>query len=159
LHVELDIVFSADNDTGHPTEPITLTLMITASATAASLQSAEEAIKAINTIKAWKSAVKIIKLVMDAVTPIAAVCPISFFSPSFAETTSALQLNPYAKLAWSLLSKIPEVRLLVFSKYMECYFFNLTARICYSGSSVMRVSKHYLRRFVMPSNLQRRPTL
>jgi hypothetical protein len=79
LHVELDIVFSADNDAGHPTEPTTLTLMITASATAATLQSAEEAMKAINTIKAWKSAVKIIKLVMDAVTPIAAVCPISFF--------------------------------------------------------------------------------
>jgi hypothetical protein len=72
---------------------------------------AEQAITNVNTIKTWKSAVTNIKLVMDTVTPIAAVCPISFFS-SVPELTSPLQLNPFAKLAWSLLSKIPEVHLI-----------------------------------------------
>jgi hypothetical protein len=68
---------------------------------------AEEAINTINTIKTWKSAVNVIKRVMDTVKPIVAVCPISFF-PIRHELTSVLQLNPYASLAWRLLSNIPE---------------------------------------------------
>jgi hypothetical protein len=44
------------------------------------LRRAEEAINNVNTIKTWKSAVTNIKWVMDTVTPIAAVCPISFLS-------------------------------------------------------------------------------
>jgi hypothetical protein len=56
----------------------TLTLMITVKATATDLDRAEEAITAINTINTWKSAVNIIKRVMDTVSPIAGVCPISF---------------------------------------------------------------------------------
>jgi hypothetical protein len=42
------------------------------------LRRAGVAINNINTIKTWKSAVTNIKWVMDAVTPIVAVCPISF---------------------------------------------------------------------------------
>ncbi|KAH9960961.1 hypothetical protein BGW80DRAFT_922078 [Lactifluus volemus] len=53
------------------------------------LRRAEEAV---NAIKTWNSAVNVIKLVMDTVGPIAA-------------------LNPYASLAWSLLSTIPETLL------------------------------------------------
>jgi hypothetical protein len=129
LHVELDIVFvSADGHIAHPTEAITLFLMITESVNANSslnvavnipiptatdldnpaveggparladgdvqsttvaggqtetprsaLRHAEEAI---NTMKTWKSAVSIIKRVMDTVSPIAAVCTISFFTHS-----------------------------------------------------------------------------
>jgi hypothetical protein len=56
----------------------TLILMITVSANATDLHRAEEAINAINTINTWISAVNIIKRVMDAVSPIAGVCPISF---------------------------------------------------------------------------------
>jgi hypothetical protein len=44
----------------------------------AALRRAEEAVKDINTIKTWQKAVTNIKWVMDTVTPIAAVCPISF---------------------------------------------------------------------------------
>jgi hypothetical protein len=44
----------------------------------AALRRAEEAINNINTINTWKSAVTNLKWVMDTVTPIAAVCPISF---------------------------------------------------------------------------------
>ena len=79
---------------------------------------AEEAINDINTMKTWQKAVTNIKWVMDTVTPIAAVCPISFCL-SVAELTSTLQLNPYAKLAWSLLSKIPEVHLIAFLDDVE----------------------------------------
>jgi hypothetical protein len=43
------------------------------------LRRAEGAITNVNTIKTWKRAVTNIKWVMDAITPIAAVCPISFF--------------------------------------------------------------------------------
>jgi hypothetical protein len=41
---------------------------------------------------------------------------------------TSLQLNPYATLAWSLLSKIPEVRLLSFSECMEYLLFFSTYR-------------------------------
>jgi hypothetical protein len=67
--------------------------------------------EALDTVKTWGSAVDIIKRVMDAVSSIAGVCQISGL-PIFSELTSALQLNPYAKLAWSLLSMIPQVHLL-----------------------------------------------
>jgi hypothetical protein len=70
------------------------------------LRSAEKAIKAMET---WSSAVGGIKRVMDTVGPITAVCSISFYSP-FVELTRISQLHPYASLAWSLLSKVPEVR-------------------------------------------------
>jgi hypothetical protein len=76
------------------------------------LRRAEEAIDSINTMQTWKSAVNAIKWVMDTVKPIVAVCQISFL-PIRHELTSALQLNPYASLAWSLLSNIPEVCLFV----------------------------------------------
>jgi hypothetical protein len=67
--------------------------------------------EALDTVKTWGSAVDIIKRVMDAVSPIAEVRQLSGL-PIFADLTSALQLNPYAKLAWSLLSVIPQVHLL-----------------------------------------------
>jgi hypothetical protein len=41
------------------------------------------------------------------------------FHSCVVELTSILQLNPCSNLAWSLLSKIPEVRLLAFSESME----------------------------------------
>jgi hypothetical protein len=81
----------------------------------ATLRRAEEAIDKINAVTTWKSAVAVIKRVMDTVTPIAAVWPVSFLSIN-PELIAVLQLNPYASLAWSLLSKIPEVHLLVLSQ-------------------------------------------
>jgi hypothetical protein len=96
LHIELDVVFnSTDSRDGHPTEPTTLSLMITTSpdppiesddpvrsasdsqteTSRAALHRAEESM---STIKTWKGAVSVIKLVMNAVGPIAAVCLISF---------------------------------------------------------------------------------
>jgi hypothetical protein len=73
------MVFSGvDGDTTLSTQSATLTLMITVSANATELHHAEEAINAINTINTWKSAVNIIKRVMDTVSPIAGVCSISF---------------------------------------------------------------------------------
>ena len=71
----------------------------------AALRSAE---KAIDTMETWSSAVGVIKRVMDTVGPVAAVWSISIYS-CFAELTRVSQLHPYASLAWSLLSKIPEV--------------------------------------------------
>jgi hypothetical protein len=79
------------------------------------IRRAQEAVDNIDTIKTWKSAVNVIKWVMDTVSPIAAVSPVSFLLIR-PDLTSAVQLNPYAKLAWSMLSKIPEVRLLVLSR-------------------------------------------
>jgi hypothetical protein len=216
LHIELDIIFdSADGQTRHPTEAITLFLTMTESAnrnssqnaavntpspttmesTAAAtslpplsrtgdlpiesdtpvqptvesqtetsrtaLRRAEEAINDINTMKTWQSAVKNIKRVMDTVTQIAAVCPV-LFCVSVAELTPTLQLNPYAKLAWSLLSKIPEVHLIAFSDYVEqslIYLFHFATRRCYSRLNVTSTSKHYLRPYAMALNLQKRPML
>jgi hypothetical protein len=76
------------------------------------LRRAEEAV---NTMESWGIAVGVVKQVMDAVGPIASVCPkrLCFF----AELTLVLQLHPYASLAWSLLSKIPEVRHLTLSEH------------------------------------------
>jgi hypothetical protein len=76
------------------------------------LRRAEEAV---NTMESWGIAVGIVKQVMDAVGPIASVCPKLFFF--FAGLTFVLQLHPYASLAWSLLSKIPEVRHLALSEH------------------------------------------
>jgi hypothetical protein len=128
LHVELDIVFSStDGDTTLPTKSATLTVMVTVSANVTDLHYAKEAMTTINTIKTWKSAVNIIKQVMDTVSSIAGVCSISFCS-FFAKLTSALQLNPYASLAWSLLSRIPEECLLFLSGIPSSYSFILLPR-------------------------------
>jgi hypothetical protein len=80
-----------------------------------SIRHAQEALDNIDTMKTWKSAVGAVKWVMDTVSKIAEVCLVSFLLIR-PELTSAAQLNPYAKLAWNMLSKIPEVRLLVFSQ-------------------------------------------
>jgi hypothetical protein len=72
------------------------------------LERTEEALDA---VKIWGSAVDIIKRVMDAVSPIAEVRQLSGL-PIFPDLTSALQLNPYAKVAWSVLSVVPQVHLL-----------------------------------------------
>jgi hypothetical protein len=76
------------------------------------LRRAQKAVDNIDTMKTWKSAVNVVKWVMEAVSPIAEVCPVSFLSNR--PLTSAVQLNPCAKLAWSTLSKIPDVSFLVF---------------------------------------------
>jgi hypothetical protein len=104
---------SGDGIARHPTESATV-VTITLSANNeteildAALSRAEEAI---NTMETWSSAVDVIKQVMDAVSQIAAVRLISFLL-SFVVFISVLQLQPYANLAWSLLSKIPEVPIL-----------------------------------------------
>jgi hypothetical protein len=77
--------------------------------------------EAIDTMETWGIAVGVVKQVMDAVGPIASVCPKQFCF--FAELTSVLQLHPYASLAWSLLSKIPEVRHLALSEHAGHSFF------------------------------------
>jgi hypothetical protein len=78
---------------------------------------AQEAVDAIDTMNTWKNAVNAIKWVMETVSPIAAVCPVSFLLIR-PELTSTVQLNPCANLAWTMLSKIPEVRFRVFSQVM-----------------------------------------
>jgi hypothetical protein len=95
---------------GRPTEAGTLlTITVTTNSqsemSGAALGRAEEVISA---MESWSSAVDIIKQVMDAVSSIAAVRPLSFCL-FFSELTPVLQLQPHANLAWSLLSKIPEV--------------------------------------------------
>jgi hypothetical protein len=73
---------------------------------------AEEAMKAMDTMVAWKGAIGVIKQVLDAIGPIADVCLTSILRIlCFAELAFALQLLPHAQLAWKLLSKIPEVSL------------------------------------------------
>jgi hypothetical protein len=81
--------------------------------TSRNLDSAEEAMDA---IKTWKSAVDVVKQVMDYVGPIVKVCLTSFFCLSCVELTSP-QLFPHAKSAWELLSEIPEVRLPAYTKH------------------------------------------
>ena len=76
---------------------------------------AQEAVDSIDTMKTWKNAVLSVKRVMDAVSRIAEVNPVSFILIR-PDLTAAVQLHPCAKLAWSMLSKIPEVRLLVLSR-------------------------------------------
>jgi hypothetical protein len=78
------------------------------------IRHAQEALDNIDTMKTWNNAVNAVKLVMGTVSKIAEVCPVSFLLIRL-ELTSAAQLNPYASLAWNMLSKIPEVRLLVLS--------------------------------------------
>jgi hypothetical protein len=96
LHIELDVLFNnTDARDGHPKEPITLSLLISVSPNAASSSNApvrsapdsqtvtsrtelRRAEGSISTIKTWKRAVGVIKLVMDTVGPIAAVCLILF---------------------------------------------------------------------------------
>jgi hypothetical protein len=68
-------------------------------------------------MKTWKNAVNAVKWVMDTVSSIAEVNTVSFLLIR-PDLTCDVQLNPYAKLAWSMLSKIPEVRLLVLSQDM-----------------------------------------
>jgi hypothetical protein len=71
---------------------------------------AEEAMKGIDAMTAWKGAIGVIKQVLDAIGPIADVCLTSILRTlCFAELAFALQLLPHAHLAWKLLSKIPEV--------------------------------------------------
>jgi hypothetical protein len=77
-----------------------------------SLNRAEEAFVP---LKTWKGTVAVIKQVMDHVSPIVVVY-LTSFSPTL---TSALQLFPPAKSAWMLLSKIPEVGIIVSSEDME----------------------------------------
>jgi hypothetical protein len=106
---------SVDGIVRHPTESAPLvTITLSANNEPAisdgALRRAEEAI---NTMETWSSAVDVIKQVMDAVSQIAAVRLISFLL-SFVELISVLQLQPYANMAWSLLSKIPEVPVLTF---------------------------------------------
>jgi hypothetical protein len=80
------------------------------------IRRAQEAVDNIDTdtMKKWKSAVNAVQWVMDAVSTISEVNPVSslLIRP---DLTSDVQLHPCAKLAWSVLSKIPEVLLLVLS--------------------------------------------
>jgi hypothetical protein len=107
------------------------------------IRHAQEALDNIDTMKTWKNAVNAVKWVMGAVSKIAEVCPVSFLLIR-PELTPAAQLNPYATLAWNMLSKIPEVRLLVLS--LSLFLVHVAARFCYSKFSATIMSKHYLRR-------------
>jgi hypothetical protein len=110
------------------------------------IRHAQEALDNIDTMETWKNAVNAVKWVMGAVSKIAEVCPVSFLLIR-PELTSAAQLNPYATLAWNMLSKIPEVRLLIMSQDgISLFLVHLAARFCYSKFSVTITSKHYLRR-------------
>jgi hypothetical protein len=77
------------------------------------IRRAQKAVNNIDTMKTWEDAINIVKWVMGTVSQIAEVCTVSFLLVS--PLTSVVQLNPCAKLAWSMLSKIPKVRLLFFS--------------------------------------------
>lgn len=122
------------------------------------LDRANEAVNKINTIKTWKSAVNIMMWVMDMVRPVAAVCQCRF-CPSCTGLTSILQLNPHARLAWSILSKIPEVRLYPISEYNGAYpFVYIATRLCYIRFNGTKTSNYYSGRYAMCSNLQERPT-
>jgi hypothetical protein len=163
IYIELDIILSgADSHAGRQTESATL-LTITVSAHASSSPTATvttvntatgdrdnpardnqtdqtemlsaalgRAEDAINTMETWNSAVDVIKRVMDAVSPIAAVCPYIMYLV-IRKLNLAPQLQPYASLAWSLLSKIPEVRLVALSGDTEgSPYSHLDDRPCYS---------------------------
>jgi hypothetical protein len=96
-------------------------------------------------VKSWKSAISSIKQIMDTVGPIAQVRFTLVVLCFFAELTLALQLLPHASLAWSLLSKIPEVCLFALSEDIERSApSHLIARLCYTSFSVMIMSEHYL---------------
>jgi hypothetical protein len=175
LHVGLGIILSsAGVRDGHSMEPATLFLTINVSANASSslpapantpsptiaqpttvtqteiaLRRADEAVNAMET---WSIAVDVIKRVMDAVSPIAAVCPTSFYL-SFTELTPSLQLQPYASLAWSLLSTIPQVRLVALSENTDDSIFFVAGRLCYSRFSVTTTYEHYSKRYATHLNL------
>ena len=86
--------------------------------------------EALDTVKTWKTTVSTIKCVMDTVSPILKVCT-KYLSPlSFADFIPP-QLNPYASLAWSMFSKIPEVRVLTLSEVNGSFiqlFFHFATR-------------------------------
>jgi hypothetical protein len=112
-----------------------------------------------DTVKSWKCAVSAIKQIRDTVGPIAEVRFTSVFVYFFAELTLALQMLPHGSLAWSLLSKIPEVGHLALSEDIEHSApSHVIARLCYISFSVMTMSGHYLRQYVMGLNLRRRRT-
>jgi hypothetical protein len=84
------------------------------------LNRAENAMKAMDTMMAWKGAINVIKQVLDAIGPIADVCLTTILrTVCFAKLACVLQLLPHAQLAWKVLSKIPEVRLRALSEHME----------------------------------------
>jgi hypothetical protein len=84
------------------------------------LDRAEEAMKAMDSMMAWKGAMNVIKQVLDAIGPIAGVCLTSTLRIiCSAKQGFALQLLPHAQLAWTLLSKIPEVCPHALSEDME----------------------------------------
>jgi hypothetical protein len=75
------------------------------------LDRAEKAMKAMDSMMAWKGAINVIKQVLDAIGPVAGVCLTSILRIiCSAKQGFALPLLPHAQLAWTLLSKIPEVR-------------------------------------------------
>jgi hypothetical protein len=86
LHVEIDVILSSvDGHSRNPTESATvLTITLSAnSQTEVSDTALHRAEESIDMMETWSSAVDVIKQVMDAVSPIAAVCTLSFcFSPS-----------------------------------------------------------------------------
>ena len=74
------------------------------------LDRADEAKKPIDRKNTWKGAVRRIKWVMDTISPIAEVRTISILLlVDRADFRS--QLHPFAKMAYSLVSAIPEVHL------------------------------------------------
>jgi hypothetical protein len=84
------------------------------------LDRAEEAMKAMDSMMAWKGAMNVIKQVLDTIGPVAGVCLTSTLRIiCSAKQGFALQLLPHAQLAWTLLSKIPEVRPHALSEDME----------------------------------------
>ena len=75
------------------------------------LRDADEATKAINLTSTWEGAVAGIKWVMDTVSPVAGVrrCAMYFYL-MFDRADFRSQLNPYAQMAFGLVSAIPKVR-------------------------------------------------
>jgi hypothetical protein len=161
LRVELDLIFDApDRNTTLPTKvAITLTLSITMSADATStLRYAEEAINAINTINTWKSAVNILKRIMDTVTPIAGVTSILFLL-ILRRANLRIVAEPLCKS--SMGSALKDSRgaspcLVRLAEHL--LFFHLAARLCFSWFSVTRMSKPFSRPYEMRSSLWKKPT-
>ncbi len=93
---------------------------------------AEEVMKPIehvNTVK-WRSVVSKIKWVMDTLSSVAEVRTISIL-PFRARANFRSQLHPYTKMAYELVSKIPEVQFLRWFRnevLMLCCFFPETPR-------------------------------
>jgi hypothetical protein len=75
------------------------------------LRDADEATKAINLTSTWEGAIARIKWVMDTLSPVAGVRRRAMFLYlMFDRADFCSQLNPYAQMAFSLLSAIPQVR-------------------------------------------------